>query len=99
MKLNPEIKKTIKFQVRIGNVTKDKIEKSIMRNARKEVKRLQPVFNTLLEECGGGKSRSFVYGFNTVEEIVHRADKNNYPKPTPKYKPEPIPAMNFDINA
>ena len=91
------IQKQIKFQFRVGNVTKDKVEKSILRNAKKVGKQVNKDGYALLNEMGFGKTPFAHSKDDSVEGIIHANDKANYPKQTPKYKPAPAPALSLDI--
>ena len=92
-----EIKNKIKWEVRIGNVTKDVIEKSINRNAKKVGKQINRAGYALLTEMGFGYTPFCHSKDDSVEGILHRNNQEWYPKPTPKYKPELPPALSLDI--
>ena len=92
-----EIKKEIKWQFRIGNVTRDKVEKSILRNAKKVGKQINRDGYALLTEMGFGKTPFCHSKDDSVEGILHRNNQEWYPKPTPKYKPQPAPALSFEL--
>lgn len=88
-----EKQKYLKFQFRCGNITRNPIEKAINRNIKKEVKNFQKWAYDFLTEMGYGYTPFAHNEEDGVEAILSKANKENYPKPTPKWKPEPPPPL------
>jgi len=63
----------------------DAVEKSMNRNYRKLAKQMKSTFQNLLTECGGGSTQFAYSKDNSIEAILHKANKDMYPKEVSRY--------------